>query len=52
MENLAQLIADLCSFLIKLGISRLVSYERRSKDVLMAESKCRTSVVGASDSLG
>jgi hypothetical protein len=52
MEDLTQLIADLCSLLIKLGITRLVSYERRSEDVLVAESKSCTSVVGASDGLG
>lgn len=52
MKDLTQLIADVCSLLVKLGISRLVCYERRSKDVLVAESKCRTSIVDASHSLG
>ena len=51
MENVTQVVTNLSGLLIKHSITRLVSNQRCSKDVLVTEGESRVLGVGAADSL-
>lgn len=52
VEDMTQVVSDLGSHLIKRSITRLVSDERSSEDILMTEGESRVLGVGAANGLG
>ena len=51
VKDVTQVVTNLSSLLIKRSITRLVSNQRCSKDVLVTESKSRVLGIGAADGL-